>query len=157
MTWIDWTGQPVMRRPDRIAASVSAVIFDAAGRLLLMHRADNGYWGLPGGNMEIGESAAQAVAREVCEETGIEVSVGRLIGVYSDPANHMIASYPNGALVHYVNLCFQCAQRGGALRGSEEGEELGFFATDALPQPVLLSHLPRILDALAGQAEAFVR
>ena len=157
MTWIDWTGQPVTRKPDRIGASVSAVIFDAAGRLLLMHRADNGFWGLPGGNMEIGESAAQATAREVFEETGLEVEVGRLIGVYSDPANYMIAAYPNGALVHYVNLCFLCARRGGALRGSDEGEELGFFATGALPQPVLLSHLPRIQDALAGQAAAFVR
>ncbi len=157
MTWTDWTGRPVTRRPDRIAASVSAAIFDDTGRLLLMHRADNGHWGLPGGNMEIGESAAQTAAREVFEETGLVVSVGRLIGVYSDPAGHMIASYPNGALVHYVNLCFLCAPQGGALRGSDEGEEVGFFAAGALPQPVLLSHLPRIQDALADQAAAFVR
>ena len=157
MSLVDWVGKPVTRTPDRIGASASAVIFDECRRVLLMHRADNGFWGVPGGNMEIGESAAQATAREVLEETGLVVSVGRLIGVYSDPANFMIASYPDGHLVHYVNLCFLCARVSGELRGSEEGRDLDFFPPDALPEKTLLSHRLRIQDALANRAEAFVR
>ena len=157
MPLLDWTGQPVMRHPDRIAAGVSAAIFDDAGRLLLMHRSDNGFWGLPGGKIEIGESVTQATRREVFEETGLEITVGRLIGVYSDPENYMIASYPGGDLVHYVNLCFHCSLTGGTLRGSDEGMELGFFALAALPSPVLLPHRLRIDDALAQHTETFIR
>jgi ADP-ribose pyrophosphatase YjhB (NUDIX family) len=156
-TWIDWTGQPVTRTPDRLGTSVSACVFDVQGRLLLMHRADNAHWCVPGGNMEIGESVTQATAREVFEETGLIIDVGRLIGVYSDPANHMIATYPNGYIVHYVNLCFVGRVTGGTLRGSEEGEEVGFFAPDALPAPILLPHQLRIQDALARQEIPFIR
>ena len=156
-TWIDWTGSPVTRTPDRLGTSVSACVFDAQGRLLLMHRADNAHWCVPGGNMEIGESVTQATVREIFEETGLSISVGRLIGVYSDPANYMIASYPNGRIVHYVNLCFVGNVIGGTLRGSEEGQEVGFFAPDALPQPVLLPHLLRIQDALANSPIPFIR
>ena len=52
-----------------IRASVSAVIFDRRGRLLLQQRSDGGQWGLPGGSVEIGESLREAVIREVDEET----------------------------------------------------------------------------------------
>ncbi len=155
--WTDWTGAPVTRRPDRLGASVSACVFDANGRLLMMHRADNGHWCIPGGNIEIGESVVQATAREVCEETGLIIAVGRLVGVYSDPANHMIATYPSGHMVHYVNLCFLGTVTGGMLRGSEEGEEVAFFPSSALPSPVLLPHLLRIQDALADKPEPFIR
>jgi ADP-ribose pyrophosphatase YjhB (NUDIX family) len=157
MGLIDWVGNPVTRKPDRLGASASAVLFDERGRVLLMHRADNGFWGVPGGNMEIGESVVQATAREVFEETGLVVAVGRLIGVYSDPANYMIASYPGGHLVHYVNLCFLCTRVGGELRGSEEGQDLDYFSPDALPEKTLLSHRLRISDALANQPEPFIR
>ena len=156
-SWLDWTGKPVTRTPDRIGASVSACVFDAQGRLLLMHRADNAHWGIPGGNIEIGESVTQATIREVFEETGLSIAVGRLIGVYSDPANYMTAAYPNGRVVHYVNLCFLGNVTGGTLRGSEEGEEVGFFVPDGLPVPILLSHLPRIKDALSGSMVPFIR
>ncbi len=154
---LDWAGAPVSRRPDRLLASASAVIFDAAGRVLLMLRADNHYWGIPGGRAEIGESIAQTVIREVFEETGLRVSVRRLIGVYSDPARHSIATYPDGGVVQFVNLCFECAIEGGALRGSDEGRELDFFDPQQLPANTLLAHRMRIEDALARREAAFIR
>jgi 8-oxo-dGTP pyrophosphatase MutT (NUDIX family) len=61
-----------------VRASVSAVIFDRQGRVLLQQRSDGGQWGLPGGSVEIGESLHQAVAREVSEETGLRVTASRL-------------------------------------------------------------------------------
>jgi 8-oxo-dGTP pyrophosphatase MutT (NUDIX family) len=64
-----------------VRPSVSAVIFDRRRRLLLQQRSDGGQWGLPGGAVEIGESLATAVAREVLEETGLSVVPRRLIGV----------------------------------------------------------------------------
>ncbi|HEY2549335.1 MAG TPA: NUDIX domain-containing protein [Streptosporangiaceae bacterium] len=65
-----------------------AVIRDAAGRLLLIRRRNEpgaGLWSLPGGRIEPGETAEQAVVREVREETGLEVSPGRLLGVVQRP------------------------------------------------------------------------
>lgn len=154
---IDWTGAPVSRAPDRLMASASAIIFDDAGRVLLMLRADNQHWGIPGGRAEIGESIAQTVVREVAEETGLRVSVKRLIGVYSDPARYSIAAYPNGDTVQFVNVCFECVVEGGALCGSEEGRELRFFDPQQLPANTLLAHRLRIDDALARREAAFIR
>ena len=57
-----------------------------------MRRSDNGYWGLPGGFVALGESVTEAVCREVAEETGWSVEIGRLIGVYSDPV-HQVVDY----------------------------------------------------------------
>ncbi len=156
-TFYDWTGQPVDRVPDRLSASATAVIFDAAGRVLMVRRADNGWWGIPGGHAEIGESIAQTAAREVFEETGLRVAVMRLIGLYSDPAGGCIAVYPNGAVVHFLNACFECRVEGGELRGSDEGEEVRYWAPGELPENTLVPHRIRIQDALARQASAFIR
>lgn len=68
---------------DLVIRCVGAVVHDAAGRLLLVRRANDpgrGQWSLPGGRVEPGESDASAVARELREETGLEVRVGSLIG-----------------------------------------------------------------------------
>ena len=154
---LDWTGAPVTRQPDRLRASASAVIFDEAGRVLLMLRSDNQRWGIPGGGAEIGESIAQTVTREVREETGLRVSARRIIGVYSDPANYCIATYPSGDIVQYVSVCFECVIEGGELTGSDEGRELRFFHPQQLPDTMLLAHRIRIQDALAQRDAAFIR
>ncbi|MFL6121136.1 NUDIX hydrolase [Actinophytocola sp.] len=68
---------------DELIRCVGAVVHDAAGRLLLVRRANEpgrGQWSLPGGRVEPGESDAFAVARELREETGLEVRVGSLVG-----------------------------------------------------------------------------
>ena len=154
---LDWTGAPVTRQPDRLLASASAVIFDEAGRVLLMLRSDNHRWAIPGGGAEIGESIAQTATREVREETGLMVSATRIIGVYSDPANYCIATYPSGDIVQYVNVCFECVIEGGELSGSDEGGELRFFDPHQLPDNTLLAHRIRIQDALAHREAAFIR
>ena len=72
--------------PKRLRRAVTcAVVFDDRGRVLLHRRTDNGRWALPGGAIEIDQSAEQTVVREVLEETGYIVEVVRLIGIYSDP------------------------------------------------------------------------
>jgi 8-oxo-dGTP diphosphatase len=67
-------------------ATACAVVRDGAGRVLLQRRRDNDQWALPGGAIEEGETAAEAVAREVEEETGCRAEVLRLVGVYSVPS-----------------------------------------------------------------------
>src|SRR6185436_11811839 len=102
-----------------IRPGVSAVILRPGG-VLLQRRSDNGLWGLPGGGVEPGESVREAVAREVREETGLEVEPLRVIGVYSAPEHHQIITYPDGNVIHYVSTCFECAITGGTLVCGEE-------------------------------------
>jgi ADP-ribose pyrophosphatase YjhB (NUDIX family) len=139
-----------------IRPGVAAVIFDGE-RVLLQRRDDNGRWGLPGGGVDPGESVRTAVVREVREETGLDVEPLRLIGVYSDPANHQVITYPDGNVIHYVSAVFECAIRGGVLACGAESLDLGFFAPDALPDDTLPVSRIRIVDALARQVGAFVR
>jgi len=150
--------------PTELRISVSAVVWrTAAGgggasrEILLMQRSDNAHWGLPGGYVERGEAVADAAAREVFEETGVKVAVGRLVGVYSDPAS-MVIEYAGGRRVHAVNLCFEAAPVGvGAPTTPDEALASGYFALDALPEPLVPIHRVRIDDAAAGGSQTQVR
>jgi ADP-ribose pyrophosphatase YjhB (NUDIX family) len=125
--------------------------------LLLMQRSDNGSWGLPGGYVELGESVAAAVAREVLEETGVHVEPGRLVGVYSDPARQVIA-YPDGRRVQSVNLCFEARPLAtSAPTTPDETLATGYFEPDALPEPFVPIHTIRIRDALDGDRATRIR
>jgi ADP-ribose pyrophosphatase YjhB (NUDIX family) len=139
-----------------VRPSVSAVIFDRRRRLLLQQRSDGGQWGLPGGSVEIGESVTDAIAREVREETGLTVVPRRLVGIYSDPVLQVVR-YPDGNVWHYVNVCFECAVRGGTLTTCDETLALAWVALDALPETLLPNHRVRIRDARARRVAAFVR
>jgi ADP-ribose pyrophosphatase YjhB (NUDIX family) len=145
--------------PHEVRLSVSAVVWRDARRreLLLMQRSDNAHWGLPGGYVEPGESIVAAARREVHEETGVEVAVGRLVGVYSDPSMQVI-EYPDGRRVHAVNLCFEADPlRAGAATTPDEVLATGYFASDALPDPLVPIHRVRIEDAVAGGTATRVR
>ena len=150
------TLEPNYERALGIRPSVSAVIFDRRGRLLLQQRSDGGQWGLPGGSVEIGESVRDAVRREVLEETGLSVSVRRLVGVYSEPARQVVR-YPDGNVWHYINVCFECAVRGGALTTSDETLALEYFPVRRLPPDLLSNHRIRVRDACARRVAPFVR
>jgi ADP-ribose pyrophosphatase YjhB (NUDIX family) len=139
-----------------IRPGVSAVILTAEG-LLLQRRSDNQLWGLPGGGVEPGESVSTAVVREVHEETGLEVTPVRLVGVYSAPENDQIVTYPDGNVIHYVSTSFECRIVGGTLVCGVESLELGWFDPDKLPAELVPMHRIRIFDALARQPGAFVR
>jgi ADP-ribose pyrophosphatase YjhB (NUDIX family) len=144
--------------PTEVRVSVSAVVRRRGepDQILLMKRSDNEHWGLPGGYVEPGESVHSAAQREVWEETGYEIEVGRLVGVYSDPRMQVI-DYGGGRRVHAINLCFEAiagAQRELGTPG--ETLELGFFAVDALPEPIVPIHVIRLSDA-AARGGAIVR
>ena len=100
----DYYADPDAPKANSLVVAVGAVVRNDRGEILLIERTDNGLWALPGGAQEIGESIKDAVRREVREETGIEVEVTGLTGIYSDPA-HVIA-YDDGEVRQEFSLCF---------------------------------------------------
>jgi 8-oxo-dGTP pyrophosphatase MutT (NUDIX family) len=152
-----------LRFGDRIARGAtvqfgaSALILDTAGeRVLLTRRADNGRWCLPGGRLDPGESVAEACVREVLEETGLEVEVVRLIGLYSSP--DLLVEYADGNRRQIVAAHFLVRVLGGSLGLSDETTEYGYFSRAELEALDLMEHhRPRIADSFAGQEAAFVR
>jgi ADP-ribose pyrophosphatase YjhB (NUDIX family) len=145
--------------PTEVRVSVSAVVRRQGepSQILLMKRSDNQHWGLPGGYVEPGESVHSATAREVREETGYEIEVGPLVGVYSDPRWQVI-DYGGDRRVHAINLCFEAvAGERHALGTPHETLAFGFFGLDALPRPFVPIHAIRVSDALQRRDETRVR
>ena len=141
----------------RIVTACDAVIFDSPGeKVLLTRRTDNGRWCLPGGAMDPGESASECCAREVLEETGLVVTVGRLIGVYSTP--HRITEYADGNRKQALDLVFEAVRLSGDLSVSDETTELGYFSPEQMKSmDVMELFHERVNDAFARQGQAFLR
>jgi len=140
----------------KIRLGCSAAIFDERGRILLTRRADNGQWCLPGGGMEPGESAAEACAREVLEETGLRVRVKRLVGVYSH--SDQLIVYPDGGKFQIVALHFEAEIIGGEPGLSNETTDLGYYTLEEVEGLEMFGrHKERIIDALEDRMAAFIR
>ena len=123
---------PLGKPPPIVCAG--AVVRDRDGRLLLVRRGHEpsiGLWSLPGGRVEPGESATQAAAREVLEETGLQVEVGDLL------ASVAIGDY----LVHD----FAAVVVGGTLRAGDDATDARWCSFD---EAELLPLTPGLLDEL---------
>ncbi|MER5719700.1 NUDIX domain-containing protein [Streptomyces sp. NPDC002132] len=122
MSRIDYFRDPNAPKANSVVPSVTAVVRDDAGRLLLIHKTDNDLWALPGGGHDIGERIADTVVREVREETGIDVEVDAIVGLYTDP-QHVLA-YDDGEVRQQFSICFRAHMVGGSLRTSSESKEV---------------------------------
>jgi ADP-ribose pyrophosphatase YjhB (NUDIX family) len=140
-----------------LALGCSATIFDSTRqKVLLTRRSDNGRWCLPGGRTESGESIVETCLRETLEETGLEVRVVQLLGVYSSP--HRLVEYPDGNRYHVVALNFEVEPIGGALMISDETTDYGYFSWDEMAHmDVMETHIERLTDVFSGEAPPFVR
>jgi 8-oxo-dGTP pyrophosphatase MutT (NUDIX family) len=115
-----------------ILVAAGVLICNAAGDLLLQRRTDDELWGIPGGSMELGESAEETARREVWEETGLTVGDVRLFGVFSGP--EMLHVYLNGDQVAIVSVVYLANSVPGQVPiPGHESLELRYFTRDALP------------------------
>jgi ADP-ribose pyrophosphatase YjhB (NUDIX family) len=103
----------------------SAIVTDDRNRILLQRRTDSGNWALPGGTMDIGETFAESAIREVKEETGFDVRIDRIVGIYSDPGH--VFAYDDGEVRQEFSICLACSITGGSLHVSNESTAVEFF------------------------------
>ena len=118
---------------DYIGVGVGAIITDNQGRLFLARRGpesknERGLWEFPGGSVEFGETMADALRREMREEFGIEIAVGKLL----DVVDHILKEEGQ----HWVSPTFLCIIASGEqhIREPEKCAEIGWFPPDAVPQ-----------------------
>lgn len=135
----------------RVSPGTAAVILDdTRGNVLLHLRDDQPMWSLPGGPPDFGESFSAATVREVKEETGVNVRIVRLIGVYSNPA-FWIFSYPDGNRAHAFAAAFECSVVSGKLvPNMKDSLEVKWFPADDLPENVMPMHPKVIADCIDG-------
>ncbi|MEU1312176.1 NUDIX domain-containing protein [Streptomyces cinnamoneus] len=126
MSRIDYFRDPNAPEANSVVPSVTAVVQDQKGNVLLIHKTDNDLWALPGGGHDVGESIEQTVIREVEEETGISVVVQDIVGLYTDP-QHVMA-YDDGEVRQQFSICFRARPVGGTLRTSSESKEVRWIS-----------------------------
>jgi 8-oxo-dGTP diphosphatase len=114
----------ILYRDPKVAVGV--VVHDTDGRLLLVRRGISpaeGRWALPAGFVSADEDPREAARREALEETGLEVTVGKVVDCY--------AGEPGSDVTFF--LAFEATIDGGRLRAGDDASDVGFFAADALP------------------------
>ena len=122
-----------------------AIILGERDEALLCLREDLNIWNLPGGRVEQDESPWEAVVREVEEETGLEVRVERLAGVYWRPRESEVA------------FSFVCRVVGGEVRRTWEAVETGYFALEEVPERSNRRHVEMVLDARDRRGETVMK
>lgn len=146
----------VMARPTPFSTGDAAII-NQAGEILLVQRADNQKWAMPGGAMAVGETPAEAVAREALEETGVRCQPLTLVGVYD---SRFCGTTVAHHLYHFVFLC-RPLNGGQVNRPPSHALEVldtGWFSANALPGEIDPGHISRIPDAFRvwhGDERAF--
>ena len=132
---------------DKIILNFTCGILSQSGKILLQKRADKGTWGLPGGAIELGESAVEALVREFYEETGITVKVHKLLNVYTKYSD----SYPNGDEAQVITILYLVKPENTVSKNSfvsDETLDLDFFDASDIKNIVIVNqqHRDMIVD-----------
>lgn len=127
--------------------AVGVILRNARGEILLERRADCGLWGLPGGRMDLGESATETAVRELREETGLEIRIERLVGIYTEPEDRVL-SYEGGDVAQPITIVVEGSVAGGSLTLSDESLAMEFFPPDRLPPDTIPHAQECLIDCL---------
>lgn len=151
----DYYHDPEAPAANSLVVGGSAVVVDDEGRILLQRRSDSGNWALPGGAMDIGETFAQSVVREVKEETGFDVRIERIIGIYSDPGH--VFAYDDGEVRQEFNICLAATIVGGELSVSSESTDVRFFTPDELADLAMHESIRKRIEDYVHDGEPVMR
>ncbi|WP_433801661.1 NUDIX hydrolase [Actinomycetospora sp. CA-084318] len=126
------------------SVSVAGIVVDDQDRVLVIQRRDNGHWEPPGGVLEVEEEPEEGARREVLEETGAEVEIERLTGVYKNMSRGIIS------------IVFRARQIGGTLRPSDETEDLFWATLEEVRSKMDPAYSVRVEDAFRSAVEVRV-
>jgi ADP-ribose pyrophosphatase YjhB (NUDIX family) len=127
---VDYWHDPDAPKPTSRKPSASVIVRNARGDMLLLRRSDSGRWTIPTGGLKKNETLTQCAVRECREETGLDIEITGLVGVFSDPG-HVIA-YADGEVRQPVNVCFAARQVGGKLTTADEATDVAWVSPDLL-------------------------
>ncbi len=122
----------------RHSVSVAGVILDdSSSQVLLIQRRDNGHWEPPGGVLELDETIEDGLRREIKEETGLDITVDQLTGVYKNMSRGIVA------------LVFRCAPRTESLSSTSEAAAVAWFPLNEVGSLMDSAYCVRVMDALS--------
>lgn len=124
---------------------VFTAIFNDQNQVLLCHRNDYDLWNLPGGGLESDESPWDGVVREVKEETGLDVKVTRLAGIYHKPQKQEIV------------FQFICEIIGGEITLNDEADKINYFSIADIPKNTSPKQVMRIHDILENPSTVVMK
>lgn len=124
------------------SVSVAGIVVRDDDRVLVIKRDDNGQWEAPGGVLELNESFEAGVRREVLEETGLEVTVERLTGVYKNLTHGIVA------------LVYRCRPSGGEPQATEEAREIRWMTSEEVQSAMVPAFGVRVLDAFEESSQS---
>ncbi|MFJ8582506.1 NUDIX hydrolase [Micromonospora sp. NPDC093277] len=130
MARTEYYNDPQAPKPNSIVPAVTVFVLDAQDRVLLIRRTDNGLWAIPGGAQDFGEYIKETAVRETKEESGIDVEVTGIVGIYSDP-KHVMA-YSDGEVRQQFSICFRARYLGGNPKPSNESSAVCWASRDDL-------------------------
>jgi ADP-ribose pyrophosphatase YjhB (NUDIX family) len=154
-TRTDYFHDPDAPQANSLVVGSSAVVVDDEGRILLQRRSDSGNWALPGGAMDIGETLAASAIREVKEETGFDVHIERIVGIYSDPAH--VFAYSDGEVRQEFSICLACTIVGGSLAVSHESTDVRFVSVAELEGLEMYPSIRKRIDDYLASGEPMLR
>lgn len=138
VSWAEsYLGQLRALAGDRTLMFVGArgVVRDTAGRVLLIRRSDNGFWAMPAGAMELGESITECAVREVYEETGLTAAEVTPFAMHTGPDYTVTNQWGDTYQLFVVSFLVD-DWTGELVRETDETIDAGFFDIDALPEPL---------------------
>lgn len=146
---------PNAPKANAVVPAASAIVANERGEILMQRRKDNDLWALPAGIMELGESIGETAIRETREETGLNIEIDGIVGIYSDP-RHLI-EYRDGEVRQQFNICFRGRLIDGTLRRSDESTDVRWISPEDLENlPIHHTTLLRLRHFLAQRERPYV-
>lgn len=146
---------PIFSRPTPLTVGDAAII-DDEGRILLIQRADNELWAMPGGALEVGETAAEGAVREAFEETGVRCKAVALVGIFD---SRLCGTTSRHHLYQFIFLCKPLpGLKAETPSHANEVLDIRWFAEGNLPDNLDPGHVSRIPEAFRvwrGDSKAF--
>jgi ADP-ribose pyrophosphatase YjhB (NUDIX family) len=152
---IEHFNSPDAPAANSIVVACTVFVTDEADRVLLIRRTDNGLWALPGGAQEFGEYIAETAVRETKEESGVDIEVSGLVGIYSNP-DHVV-EFSDGEVRQQFSICFRARYLAGVPTASDESSEVRWIEREDLDQlPIHASMRLRIDHGYQRRPEPYI-